>query len=84
MPATSTVQAPQPPRNCNRAKRVSLCDGLEDLLEIQLILWIITRVWNRMPRPTLRSEVLSRLRKVISDGGIIVGAGAGAFSCSPP
>ncbi|KAH8693200.1 TIM-barrel enzyme family protein [Talaromyces proteolyticus] len=30
-----------------------------------------------MPRPTSRSEILNRLRKVISDGGIIVGAGAG-------
>ncbi|QKX56060.1 uncharacterized protein TRUGW13939_03160 [Talaromyces rugulosus] len=30
-----------------------------------------------MPRPTLRSEILGRLRNVISDGGIIVGAGAG-------
>ncbi|OKL58883.1 hypothetical protein UA08_05460 [Talaromyces atroroseus] len=30
-----------------------------------------------MPRPTNRSEVLGRLRKVISGGGIIVGAGAG-------
>ncbi|GAM41397.1 hypothetical protein TCE0_042r14486 [Talaromyces pinophilus] len=30
-----------------------------------------------MPRPTDRSEILARLRKVISDGGIIVGAGAG-------
>jgi hypothetical protein len=33
-----------------------------------------------MPRPTDRSEILARLRKVISDGGIIVGAGAGMFS----
>lgn len=32
-----------------------------------------------MPRPTSRSEILGRLRNVISDGGIIVGAGAGTF-----
>ena len=32
-----------------------------------------------MPRPTDRSGILARLRKVISDGGIIVGAGAGMF-----
>ncbi|KAL1966515.1 hypothetical protein VTN77DRAFT_4437 [Rasamsonia byssochlamydoides] len=30
-----------------------------------------------MPRPTSRKEVRSRLRQVIADGGIIVGAGAG-------
>ncbi|KAI9928763.1 hypothetical protein ASPWEDRAFT_168737 [Aspergillus wentii DTO 134E9] len=30
-----------------------------------------------MPRPTTRQEVLSRLRKTIADGSIIVGAGAG-------
>lgn len=30
-----------------------------------------------MPRPTNRSDILARLRNVISDGGIIVGAGAG-------
>ncbi|KAL1985776.1 hypothetical protein VTN96DRAFT_7398 [Rasamsonia emersonii] len=30
-----------------------------------------------MPRPTSRKEILSRLRQVIADGGIIVGAGAG-------
>lgn len=31
----------------------------------------------KMPRPTSRTEVLSRLRKTIADGSIIVGAGAG-------
>ncbi|KAL1992320.1 hypothetical protein VTN49DRAFT_4352 [Thermomyces lanuginosus] len=30
-----------------------------------------------MPRPTNRQEILGRLRKVIADGGVIVGAGAG-------
>lgn len=35
-----------------------------------------------MPRPTDRSEILARLRKVISDGGIIVGAGAGMLQSS--
>lgn len=30
-----------------------------------------------MPRPTDRKEILKRLRAVVSDGGIIVGAGAG-------
>lgn len=35
-----------------------------------------------MPRPTDRSEILARLRKVISDGGVIVGAGAGMLQSS--
>jgi len=30
-----------------------------------------------MQRPTTREEVLARLRKTVSDGSIIVGAGAG-------
>jgi hypothetical protein len=30
-----------------------------------------------MPRPTSRKEILPRLRQVIADGGIILGAGAG-------
>lgn len=35
-----------------------------------------------MPRPTTRTEVLSRLRKTIADGSIIVGAGAGTTTPS--
>jgi predicted TIM-barrel enzyme len=32
-----------------------------------------------MPRPTTREEVLTRLRKTVDDGSIIVGAGAGRY-----
>lgn len=35
-----------------------------------------------MPRPTNRQEILGRLRKVIADGGVIVGAGAGTLPLS--
>lgn len=53
-----------------------------DLIAIQEVLNFSIIRLAVMPRPTDRSEILARLRKVISDGGIIVGAGAGMLQSS--